>query len=94
MGLLPENDLTNTPWYKFTIDLIGPWSAKTEHFNGEFYTLTCIDTITNLVDLVHIDIKSRFTVTIFTYCKNGCVLPVTKGKPGNYHLPIGKNSVY
>ncbi len=37
---------------------------------------------------------SRFTVTIFTYCKNGGNLPVTKGKPGNSRLPIGKNLVY
>ncbi len=29
----------------------------------------------------------------FTYCKNGGKLPVTKGKPGNYCLPIGKLSL-
>ncbi len=33
-------------------------------------------------------------VTVFTYRKNGGKLPVTRGKPGNYLLPIGKNSVY
>ena len=58
MGLLLECDLTNTPWYKVAVDLIGPWTAKTEHFNGEFYALTCIDTTTNLVELTRIDTKS------------------------------------
>ncbi len=36
MGLLPEHDLTNTPWYEVAVDLIGPWTANTEHFYGEF----------------------------------------------------------
>ncbi len=58
MGLIPELDLTNIPWYEVVIDLIGPWTAKTDHFNGEFYALTCIDTITNLVELTCIDTKS------------------------------------
>ncbi len=37
--------------------------------------------------------QDRFAVTIFTYYKNGGKLPVTKGKPGNYHLNTVKNSV-
>ena len=44
MGLLPERDLTNTPWYVVAVDLIGLWTAKTEPFNGKFYALMCIDT--------------------------------------------------
>ncbi len=36
----------------------------------------------------------RFAVTVFTYGKNWGKLPITEGKPGNYHLPIGKKSVY
>ncbi len=36
MGLLPEYDLTNMPWYEVAVDLVGPWSAKTEHFNENF----------------------------------------------------------
>ncbi len=58
MGLLLERDLTNTPRYKDAVDLIGLWSAKTDHFNGEFYALMRIDTITNLVELTRIDTKS------------------------------------
>ncbi len=41
-----------------------------------------------------VGLLARFAVTVFTYRKNGGKLPVTKGKPGNYHLPIGKKSVY
>ncbi len=58
MGLLPEHDLTNKPWYEVAINLIGPWTAKTGHFNGEFYALTCIDTTTNLVEVDCINTKS------------------------------------
>ncbi len=58
MGLLPEHNLTNTPLYEVAINLIGLWTAKTDHFNGEFYALTCIDTSTNLNELSFIDTKS------------------------------------
>ncbi len=58
LGLLPEYNLTNTPWYKVTVDLIELLSAKTEDFNGEFYAVTFINTTTNLVILVCIDTKS------------------------------------
>ncbi len=58
MGILPEYDLTNTLWYKVAVDLIGPWSAKTENFSSEFFVLTCIYTTTNLVELICIDTKS------------------------------------
>ncbi len=58
MGLLLDCDLTNTPWYDVAVNLIGPWTAKTDHFNGEFYALKCIDTTTNLVELACIDTKS------------------------------------
>ncbi len=58
MGLLPECNLTNTPWYEVAIDLIGPWTAKTDAFNGEFYALICIDTTTNIIELSCIDTKS------------------------------------
>ncbi len=40
------------------------------------------------------NVEARFAVTVFTSRKNGGKLPVTEGKPDNYHLPIGKKSVY
>ncbi len=71
MGLLPECDLTNTLWYEVAVDLIGPWNAKTEHFNGEFYVLTFIDTTTNLVELTCIDTK--LSDSIARKFKNTCL---------------------
>ncbi len=58
IGLLPDRDLTNTLLYEVAVDLMGLWTAKAEHFNGEFYALTCIDTTNNLVELTCIDTKS------------------------------------
>ncbi len=57
MVQLPKCDLTNTLWHRIAVDLIGWWSTKTEHFNGEFHALTCIDTTTNLVELIGIATK-------------------------------------
>ncbi len=54
---LPECNLTNTPWYEVSNNLTETLSAKTEHFNGEIYTLTCIETTTNIVQFVCIDSK-------------------------------------
>ncbi len=51
MRLLPECDMTNTLLYEVVVELIGLWSEKTEHFVGEFYTSTYIDTAINLVSL-------------------------------------------
>ncbi len=52
MGLLPQCDLTNMPWYAAAVD------TKTEKLNGEFYALKCTDTTMNLVKLMCIDTKS------------------------------------
>ncbi len=38
-------------------------------------------------------LPARFAVIVFTYRKIGGKLPVTKGKTGNYCLPIGKLSL-
>ncbi len=45
------------------VDLIGPWSAKKELFNGEFFALTQIDTTFNLPKLVCIDTNSSDVIT-------------------------------
>ncbi len=50
LGVQPGNDLTNTPYYDVTVGVIGPQSSKSEHFNGEFYALRCMDANTNLVE--------------------------------------------
>ena len=65
-GLLPERDLRMAPWEEVAIDLIGPWKIKVRGKVVEFNALTCIDTASNLVELIRIDnktaahIKSKF----------------------------------
>ncbi len=82
-----EHNHTNTPWYKVAVDLIKPWSAKTENFDGEFYALTCIDTTKNLVELTTIDTKSsdaiarKFEQTwLAWYPRQICVIHNNGGK--------------
>ncbi len=41
-----------------------------------------------------INSQPRLAFTIFNYHKNWGKLAVTEGKPNDYHLPIGKKSVY
>ena len=57
-GLLPERDLRMVPWEEVAIDLIGPWKVKVNGKLVEFNALTCIDTASNLVELIRIDNKT------------------------------------
>jgi hypothetical protein len=41
-----------------TIDFIGPWKVKVNGQLVEFNALTCIDTASNLVELIHVDHKT------------------------------------
>ena len=57
-GLLPERDLRMAPWEEVAIDLIGPWKVKVHGKLVEFNALTCIDTASNLVELIRVDNKT------------------------------------
>ncbi len=57
-GLLPEREVRIAPWEEVAIDLIGPWKVKVGNKLVEFNALTCIDTASNLVELVRIDNKT------------------------------------
>ena len=57
-GLLPEREMRIAPWEEVAIDLIGPWQVKVNGRNVEFNALTCIDTASNLVELIRIDNKT------------------------------------
>ena len=46
------------PWEEVAIDLIGPWQVKVNGRKVEFHALTCIDTASNLVELIRIDNKT------------------------------------
>jgi hypothetical protein len=56
--LLPEQEVWIAPWEEVAINLIGPWKVKVNGQQVEFNALTCIDTALNLVELIHIDIKT------------------------------------
>ena len=51
------------PWEEVAVDLIRPWNIKVNGRLVEFNALTCIDTATNLVELVRIDEKTSQHVT-------------------------------
>jgi hypothetical protein len=46
------------PWYEVAVDLIGPWTLQVHGQEIEFWALTCIDTVSNLVEVVRIENKS------------------------------------
>ena len=45
------------------MDLIGPWIVQVRGRPHEFDALTCIDTITNLVELIRVDDKTSETIS-------------------------------
>ncbi len=50
--------MRTAPWEEVAIDLIGPWTVKVNNRKVEFNALTCIDTVSNLVELIRIDNKT------------------------------------
>ena len=66
-GFLPERELNAEPWTEVAVDLIGPWKIEVNNVEVELNALTCIDTTTNLVELIRIDnkqmdhIRDKFT---------------------------------
>ena len=51
-------DLRIAPWEEVAIDLIGPWTVNVNGKEILFQALTCIDTVSNLVELIRIDNKT------------------------------------
>ncbi len=55
------------PWEEVAIGLIGPWKVKVNGQQVEFNALTCIDTASNLVELISVDngtakhLRDKFT---------------------------------
>lgn len=54
-GLLPPRHAPLIPWNEVAVDLIGPWKIKIEQQEVEFNALTCIDPVTNLVEIIRIE---------------------------------------
>jgi hypothetical protein len=57
-GELSARQVTMVPWEEVHIDLIGPWNVSINGMEVEFNALTCIDPVTNLVELARIDRKT------------------------------------
>jgi len=57
-GHLPPRHVNITPWNEVAIDLIGPWKIKNGGRIIEFFALTCIDPVTNLVEIIRIRNKT------------------------------------
>ena len=54
-GHLPPRNALSTPWLEVAVDLIGPWSIKVNSQELVFHALTCIDTVTNLAEVIRIE---------------------------------------
>ena len=57
-GLLPKREVRIAPWEEVAIDLIGPWKVKVNGRQVKFNALPCIDTASNLVELIWIETKT------------------------------------
>ena len=57
-GLLPKSEVYIAPCKEAAIDLIGPWEVNVNGKNVKFNALTCIDTASNLVELIMIENKT------------------------------------
>ena len=53
-GHLPARNVLSTPWDEVAVDLIGPWRIIVDGTEYEFNALTCIDPVTNLVEIIRI----------------------------------------
>lgn len=57
-GELPSRNAPLLPWNEVAVDLIGPWRMSVQGVDVEFNALTCIDPVTNLVELILIHNKT------------------------------------
>ena len=61
-GLLPPRHAPLIPWNEVAVDLIGPWGVKIQNEEVEFNALTCIDPVTNLVEIIRINNRTAIHV--------------------------------
>jgi transposase InsO family protein len=90
-GLLPKRQVRIPPWEEVAINLIGPWKIKVNGRLCEFNALTCIDSTSNLVELIRIDnktaehIRDKFVQSWL--CRYPCPVRCVHDKGGKF---IGK----
>jgi hypothetical protein len=61
---LPPCDTLMGPWFEVAIDLIGPWNDTISSRVFTFQALACIDTVTNLAEVIRIDNKSSVHISM------------------------------
>lgn len=57
-GDLPNREASLMPWNEVAVDLIGPWNLNVNGRKIEFIALTCIDPVTNIVELIRLNNKT------------------------------------
>lgn len=57
-GHLPPRHAQLVPWNEVAVDLIGPWKIMVNNVEVEFNALTCIDPVTNLVEIIRLENKT------------------------------------
>eukprot|EP00957_Ditylum_brightwellii_P067286 5106588-Ditylum_brightwellii.AAC.1 len=57
-GELPAQVASLMPWEEVAMDLIGPWWMQVNGQEVELNALTCIDPVTNLVEMIRLDNKT------------------------------------
>ena len=63
-GLLPPRHAPLTPWSEVMVDLVGPWKVKIDQNDDVYFNaLTCIDPVSNLVEMIRIQNKTSAHVT-------------------------------
>ena len=56
MDKLPAKQARLVPWDEVHVDCIGPWTiTASDGAEYEFNALTCIDPVTNLVDIIRLN---------------------------------------
>lgn len=61
-GELPPRNAELLPWNEVAVGLIGPWRIQVGNRIIEFDALTCIDPVTNLVELIRVNNKTAYHV--------------------------------
>ena len=56
-GKLPPQHALFLPWKEVAVDLIGPWTLKVQETQARLNVLTCIDPVTNLVEMISMTLK-------------------------------------
>lgn len=57
-GHLPPREAPLLPWTEVSVDLIGPWKITVQEKDLYFNALTCIDQVSNLVEMIRIQNKT------------------------------------